>query len=72
MSYCRKCDDSDVYIIKNVYGYMECVSCDLISGKYGYKCATSKQMLSHVDDHFNNGDHVPKRAVDRLRKEASL
>ena len=79
MSYCRKSEDSDVYVVSTGYGY-ECVNC-LLKPKYKLEtgiinlhlstvCQTPDHMLIHLGIHQRKGHLVPERATKRLRTEA--
>ena len=74
MSYCRKGNDSDLYVLSTGYGF-ECVSCLLRSKYEGYNMhmstvrKTRKQMLKHLSEHEAAGHKVPKRAITRLQNE---
>lgn len=79
MSYARKGEDSDVYVVGTGYG-IECVNCFL---KPRYKfgtgmcdmhlstvCQTPDHMLTHLAKHRSRGHKVPESAMKRLQLEA--
>ena len=79
MSYCRRGEDSDVYIVSTGYGY-ECVNC-LLKPRYNSAvnmanshlstvCQTQDHMLIHIKKHQRAGHLVPERAIKRLQTEA--
>lgn len=63
MSYCRRGDDSDVYVIRSVYGPWVCYC------EPGFNSETPGGMLQHLQGHIEMGDKVPKRALVRLRSD---
>ena len=77
MSYCRMGDDSNVYVIRNMLGTLECLACR-ISGepkedglRYGYFAVDLEdEMIEHLLEHRRQGWKVPERAIERLRREA--
>ena len=65
MSFARWSDDSDVYVILNAGGYLDCMGC----GPDG--CFTlTERMIAHLKEHEAEGDKVPERTFERLRVEA--
>ena len=64
MSYCRAGEQSDLYIIHNIYGYLECMC-----KEKGYKTKSRQDMVFHILAHAIKGHKVQQHAVDRLRKE---
>jgi hypothetical protein len=79
MSYARKGEDSDVYVVGTGYG-IECVNC-FLKPRYKIKtkpidlhlstvCQTPDHMLAHLIKHKSKGHKVPERAIKRLRLEA--
>jgi hypothetical protein len=79
MSYARKGENSDVYVISTGYGY-ECINC-LLKPRYRLGtgminlhlstiCQTPDHMLMHLKKHLKKGHKVPERATKRLSLEA--
>jgi hypothetical protein len=65
MSYCRVGPDSDVYVYPNVYGIVIIVC----YGGESYQEKTPHDALVRLKTLSDNGLKVPKRALERLRKE---
>lgn len=72
MSYCRKNDESDVYLYKEedeegrlVWVCYECKMCNY-NNAYMFPVG---QALLHLDYHRRYRDKVPQAAIDRLREE---
>ena len=79
MSYARKGENSDVYVVSTGYGY-ECINC-FLKPKYKIEtrminlhlstvCQTPDHMLAHLLKHRSKGHKVPERATKRLRLKA--
>jgi len=79
MSYARKGEDSDVYVVGTGYG-IECINC-LLKPRYRFGtgmcdmhlstvCQTPDHMLAHLVKHRSRGHKVPESAMKRLRLEA--
>jgi len=68
MSYCRWSEDSDVYFIHNVNGYLECVGCE-IEGKGSNQFIFRRDAIRHLRVHTSWGHKVPGYAFDRLESE---
>lgn len=64
MSYCRVGEDSDVYVIRHVNGFLICYQ-----HEPAYECRSEQSMICHLTIHRNAGDRVPQRALDRLEAE---
>ena len=67
MSYCRMGDESDVYVFKSTFGYIECCYCPLESKSV--QLETRKQALAHLIKHRRHGHQVPQEVFDRLQAE---
>jgi hypothetical protein len=69
MSYCRNSiDDSDIYLIRTIYGHYECFCKPLES----FTCETPKEMFDHLMEHREDGLMVPDRALERLTKDMKV
>lgn len=58
MSYARWSDTSDVYVMLNCSGYLECVGCQVWA-------PTRAELWAHLDWHRAEGHQVPARAYDQ-------
>jgi hypothetical protein len=76
MSYCRKGDDSDVYVLR--FGYPKdlyvCINCCrktkiFLAGPKDARAYGPEEMLKHLEYHIENGDKVPNTAIQRLKNE---
>lgn len=73
MSYCRKNgEDSDVYLFLHVGGWLECCGCNLDPEHPHYIAFSRIEMIKHLGEHRKQGDKVPERAFDRLRRELRM
>lgn len=64
MSYCRIGEDSDVYVIRDMSGMLQCF-CNLVMNYH----EREEEMISHLLIHRSFGHKVPQRAIDRLQAE---
>lgn len=77
MSYARfGWDNSDVYIILNCNGYLDCCGCRFVPWGADHDIPpshfkTTEAMLSHLDAHRAAGDCVPDETYDDLRADAA-
>lgn len=77
MSYARhNGDDSEVYVIRSISGYLECLGCRITGEpssnglRYGYYVVEDEQdMIDHLLKHRAQGWKVPEHALERLRSE---
>jgi archaellum biogenesis ATPase FlaH len=70
MSYCRIGNDSDVYVLGNGDGGIQCMCCRLLENWYdSFTCSTEQEMLEHLEQHKSVGHKVPRYAINRLRRE---
>lgn len=70
MSYCRFCEDSDVYLYATASGQIVCCMCSLLENNYGDTILDGPaEALAHLETHSAAGDRVPERASERLREE---
>lgn len=75
MSYARfGWDGSDVYIYEHVGGFIECCGCSITEPDghedFGFFHAqTAREILTHIDKHIAQGDHVPDDCISRIKKE---
>lgn len=74
MSYARMSGDSDVYVYEHSSGFIECCGCRLTAAEeyedFGFaRLSTAREALAHLEWHVREGDRVPQRAFDRIRKE---
>lgn len=67
MSYARFRDDSDVYVILNVHGYLDCVACALAPGSY--ETQRTGEMIVHLGEHRSAGHRVPTYAIEGLNRD---
>lgn len=71
MSYCRaNGQDSDVYVIATTSSSSEktvwwCCGCK----REGCAVDNRQEMIGHLERHVAEGDKVPERAFERLRRE---
>ena len=65
MSYCRICDDSDVYVLCTGTKY----EVHLIGGVFSRVVDTPKEMLTVLDSLNKLGYKVPERTIKRLESE---
>lgn len=72
MSYCRLCEDSDVYLYRTASGLVCCCLCTFAPATNNdVFFDTPADALAHARAHLAAGDRVPERAIERLRKEAA-
>jgi hypothetical protein len=64
VSYCRKSDTSDVYVIRHFDGKWEC-----FCSEKNTVFSTRTDAISHLQQHVARGHRVPQRAFDRLVRE---
>lgn len=73
MSYCRFSEaTSEAYIIADVSGNLECIACRITpeGNWYGWFVTHSRQeMIDHVREHKAQGFKVPRRVIQRLKRE---
>ena len=69
MSYCRKGDDSDLYIIGTGDGF-ECLACPHLEHYESFRCKTVGEMYEHAIGHQHAQHKVPLDALDRLWHDA--
>lgn len=75
MSYCRRGDDSDVYVFQwqGQPGIL-CFECLLCVNHEGHcedwRGQSPQEMIEHLGKHRASGHMVPNRAFKRLRAEA--
>lgn len=67
MSYCRW-GESDLYIIHNTYGFLECFCADG-KDKISWKTNNRQEMIDHIEKHRNEGAIISEHAINRLEKE---
>ena len=75
MSYCRFGEDSDVYMLANLFCGVTCCSCRLNPMEGGFWNASQgflspQEALEHLQEHKAAGHLVPQYAIERLRCEA--
>ncbi len=68
MSYCRKNEESDVYMYATESDIV-CQECKIISGKDDICCPNAYKALRHLLWHRREGHKVPQSAIDRLEGE---
>jgi hypothetical protein len=71
MAVCRPGPDSDVHVVYNVGGGIECHGCALLKER-GFNAPDEAAMISHLRDHAAAGHKVPSEAFDRLERWAGL
>jgi hypothetical protein len=74
MSYARFSSESDVYVYEHFAGFIECCGCRLTGPEEGEelgfaRLATARAALEHLDWHVREGDAVPARTFEAIRKE---
>lgn len=83
MSYCRKNEDSDAYIINHTLGGWQCVSCELVSKveipkykgegtEWVYPCVGFGSLVDlklHMEEHREAGHKIPEDAFQRVNEE---
>lgn len=67
MSYARF-SEGDIYIFLSIEGTLECCGCYLTGpGFFGhFDCATTDEMLAHIEEHRAAGHKIPERCVPQL------
>jgi hypothetical protein len=79
VSYCRfGWDGSDVYIYTSVGGWIECCVCSLqptrqaellgekIEMHESFKAYDTQEMIYHIKEHREKGDHIPDYVEEEL------
>ena len=75
MSYCRKSDDSDLYVVKTSVDPEEwtCYGCPLFGSREGNRAiATLIELRNHLDIHTYRGHKVPDRVYTRIDQELKM
>lgn len=65
MSYARRSENSDVYVIENSAGFFECYC----GGTNTYTTEYRTDMITHMLDHIDTGRKVPTKVIRRLAIE---
>ncbi len=68
MAYCRRSEDSDVYMYATHNGTIECSGCGL-QGVDGTVFIYRRDALAHLNLHLSWGHLVPQGATERLQSE---
>ena len=68
MSYCRRSDESDVYMV-GTKDHLECLACEFFKKRYSPTFKRRSIAIFHLARHKAAGHKVLKGAVDRLWKE---
>jgi hypothetical protein len=71
MAVCRFGDNSDVYVIYNMQGDIECCGCVLLN-RASFCVPDEAGMIAHLEKHLAAGHQVPSEAFARLRSPSKL
>lgn len=73
MAYCRKNEDSDIYVMPSDHGeILVCLECELRDGIQHFRTRYRSEMLRHLLDHAKVGHDVPEEALHRLHEEKKV
>lgn len=70
MSYCRRSEQSDIYLYGDVGGYVCCCVCilDVYDGASA-KLYTYSDAIAHVKEHIRVGHKVPDEVLEQLEAD---
>jgi len=75
MSYCRRHEEIDLYVVGNCDGYITCYACRLLSSKARSlkdccpRFRKRSRVIKHLLMHRKAGHKVPDYAIDLLERE---
>lgn len=59
-------NDSDIFVSQNSKGEFICQFCSLVHEEF-YKAMTADEMITHLEEHINDGDNIPGSLIADLK-----